>query len=58
MSLANNATDFASTEMTLKVLQPSLADYAQVGSPLYHLKDIIRVYPMGLMGEMSDDATS
>lgn len=58
MSLANNATDFASTEMVLKVLQPSLADYGQEGSPLFHLSDIIGSYPMGMMGEASDDATA
>jgi hypothetical protein len=56
MSLANNATDFASTEMVLKVLQPSLADYEKVGSPLYHLRNIIGAYPMGMMGEVSDES--
>lgn len=58
MSLANNATDFASTELNLKVLRPTLADYGSVGSPLYHLNSVISAYPMGLMGELSDDATS
>lgn len=56
MSLANNATDFATTEMVLKILQPSLADYDQVGSPLYHLRTIIGAYPMGMMGEVSDES--
>lgn len=58
MSLANNATDFASTEMVLKILQPSLADYEQVGSPLYHLRNIIGAYPMGMMGEVSDESVA
>lgn len=58
MSLANNATDFASTEMVLKVLQPSLADYEQVGSPLHHLSSIIGAYPMGMMGEVSDESVA
>lgn len=58
MSLANNATDFASTEMVLKILQPSLADYEQVGSPLYHLRGIIGKYPMGMMGEVSDESVA
>jgi len=58
MSLANNATDFASTEMVLKVLQPSLADYEQAGSPLYHLRNIIGAYPMGMMGEVSDESVA
>jgi hypothetical protein len=56
MSLANNATDFASTEMVLKILQPSTAEYDKVGTPLYHLRNIIGEYPMGMMGELSDDA--
>jgi hypothetical protein len=58
MSLANNATDFASTEMVLKVLQPSLADYEQMGSPLYHLRNVIGAYPMGMMGEVSDESVA
>lgn len=58
MSLANNATDFASTEMVLKVLQPSLADYEQIGSPLYHLRNVIGAYPMGMMGEVSDESVA
>ena len=58
MSLANNATDFASTEMVLKVLQPSLADYEQIGSPLHHLSGIIGSYPMGMMGEVSDESVA
>ena len=58
MSLANNATDFASTEMVLKILQPSLADYGQVGAPLYHLRNIIGQYPMGMMGEVSDESVA
>lgn len=58
MSLANNATDFASTEMVLKILQPSLADYEQVGSPLYHLRNVIGAYPMGMMGEVSDESVA
>lgn len=58
MSLANNATDFASTEMVLKVLQPSMTDYEQVGSPLHHLADVIGAYPMGMMGEVSDESVA
>lgn len=55
MSLANNATDFASTEMNLRVLQPTLADYSENG-PMAHLSEIIPRFPMGIMGEMSDAA--
>lgn len=56
MNLANNATDFASTELTLKLLQPSLADYGTSGSELYHLRNVIPTNPIGMMGEASDAA--
>ena len=47
LSYATSATDFASTELGVKFLQPSAADYATGGS-LEHLANIIPTYPTGL----------
>ena len=56
MSQSNSSTDFASSEMTLRVLQPTVNDYATEGSPLYHLRKIIPEFAQGMFGELSDEA--
>ena len=48
MSWATNSTDFASTEMTLKILQPAAEEYDASGDALYHMRDMIPTHPMGL----------
>jgi hypothetical protein len=48
MSWATNSTDFASTEMTLKILQPAAEEYDASGDALYHMRDLIPTHPMGL----------
>lgn len=55
LSLSQGVTDFGTTEMVLKVLQPSIVDYSTVTSPLYHIRNLIEKYPMGIGGEVSDD---
>lgn len=55
LSLSQGVTDFGTTEMVLKVMQPSIADYSTVTSPLYHIRNLIEKYPMGVGGEVSDD---
>ncbi len=46
LSIANNATDFASTELNLKVLQPAETEYGS-GQPLYQMASRIAVSPLG-----------
>jgi hypothetical protein len=48
MTFATNAEDFASTEMNIKLLQPSATEYAAAQDPLYHLRDIIPSNPTGM----------
>ena len=55
MNLTQGATDFASTEMQLKVIQPSLADFSAATAPLYGIRHLLGRYPSGMMGEVSDD---
>ena len=55
LSLSQGPTDFATTDMVLKVMQPSIVDYESPTSPLYAIRDLITKYPMGVMGEVSDD---
>lgn len=47
MTVGTNATDFASTELNVKVLQPTASEYA-VGQPLAHLASIIPSHPVGM----------
>jgi hypothetical protein len=46
-TLQTNAKDFASTELNIKVLRPSAAEYAS-GGPLYHMRNIIPTHPIGM----------
>lgn len=55
MNLSQNSTDFASTEMQLKVIQPTLSDYANASAPLYNIRHLLGKHPSGVMGEVSDD---
>ena len=51
MTFATNAEDFASTELSIKLLQPAATEYAAGGSPanpLEHLVDIIPSNPTGM----------
>lgn len=47
MNMQQGSADFASTDLQLKFLIPSAAEYG-VGGPLAHLADIIPSNPMGL----------
>lgn len=53
MDYATNASDYASTEMSLEVLEPTVADYA-VGGALAHLADVIPNSPMYEMVNSAD----
>lgn len=55
LDYGTNADDYASTELTLNVLEPSAADYA-VGGDLYHLAAIIPTCPMWKIVDSADDA--
>lgn len=48
LEYATNASDFASTTMTLKCLQPAAAEYG-VGANLAHLSNIIPTHPTGFL---------
>ncbi|MNF63699.1 hypothetical protein D3C84_454070 [compost metagenome] len=48
LEYATNASDFASTTMTLKCLQPAAAEYG-VGANLAHLANIIPSHPTGFL---------
>ena len=58
MNLTQGATDFASTEMQLKVVQPTLSDYSSASSALYNIRHLLSRYPSGMMGEVSDDTAA
>lgn len=53
MTLGTNATDFASTEINIKLLQPAVSEYA-TGAPLEHLANIIPDYPVGMYAAGGD----
>lgn len=53
MEYATNADDYASTEMTLNVLEPSAADY-DIGADLEHLAAIIPTCPMYMVVNSAD----
>lgn len=53
MTLSSNATDFASTELNVKLLQPAATEYG-VGGDLAHLADIIPTYPVGMYAAGGD----
>lgn len=53
MEYGTNADDYASTEMTLSVLEPSAADY-DTGGDLDHLADIIPTCPMYMVVNSAD----
>jgi hypothetical protein len=55
INLAFGPTDFASTDMQLKIMAPALEDYSQAGRPLSHVRNLLTRYPMGMLGELSDD---
>jgi hypothetical protein len=48
LEYATNASDFASTTMTLKCLQPAASEYG-VGANLAHLSNIIPTHPTGFL---------
>lgn len=47
MTFSTNATDFASNDLSLKILQPANAEYG-VGGSLLHLANIIPANPTGM----------
>lgn len=53
MDYATNASDYASTELSLEVLEPTAADYAS-GGPLNHIASIIPNSPMYEMVNSAD----
>ncbi len=53
MTYATNADDFASTELSIKLLQPSALEYAS-GADLEHLAAIIPTNPTGLIATGGD----
>lgn len=53
LSYATDATDFASTELQVKMLQPAASEYGTGGS-LEHLADIIPTNPTGLFSGGGD----
>jgi len=53
MEYGTNAEDFGSTELTIKLLEPSAADYA-AGGPLNHLANIIPKHPTGMYAAGAD----
>lgn len=55
MSLSTSASDFASTDLNVKLLQPSASEYA-TGGPLAHLANIIPSNPTGLIAVGGDTA--
>lgn len=55
LDYGTNADDYASSELTLNVLEPSAADYA-VGGDLYHLAAIIPTCPMWRIIDSADNA--
>lgn len=53
MTFGTNATDFASTELSIKALQPAAAEYG-TGGDLEHLANIIPDYPVGMYAAGND----
>lgn len=53
MTLGTNATDFSSTELNLKLLQPAAAEYG-TGGDLEHLAAIIPSHPTGFLAAGGD----
>jgi len=53
LEVANNAEDFASTELTLSLLEPSAADYG-AGGALVHLASVIPSHPIGMYANGAD----
>jgi len=47
MTYATNADDFASTEMSIKLLQPASEEYGST-QPLFHRASIIPAHPIGM----------
>jgi hypothetical protein len=47
MTFATNATDFASNDLSLKILQPASSEFG-AGQPLVHLADVIPNNPTGM----------
>lgn len=57
LKVGTNSKDFASTDLTIKLLVPPAVDYA-VGGPLNHLANIIPTYNVGMFAKPSDAATT
>lgn len=55
MTIASNAEDFASNDLSIKILDPAASEYA-TGGDLEHLADIIPTHPQGMMFYGADDA--
>lgn len=55
MEYGTNASDFASTELSLKILEPATCEY-DVGGELLHLADIIPTHPVGMFIGGADDS--
>lgn len=55
MTIASNAEDFASNDLSIKMLDPAASEYA-VGGDLVHLAAIIPSHPQGMMFYGADDA--
>ena len=55
MTMASSAEDFASNDLSIKMLDPATSEYG-VGGDLVHLADIIPTHPQGLMFYGADDA--
>lgn len=53
MNYGTNATDFASTDLNVKLLQPAASEYA-VGADMEHLANIIPTNPTGLIATGGD----
>lgn len=57
MTMGANVTDYASSDLSLEILEPSQADYGSVGSPLYGVRGLIPSFPMGIYVAGSDVPT-
>lgn len=55
VSVGASPTEFSSTEMTLKLLEPAASEYA-TGGDLEHLAGVIPSYPTGMLFMSSDAA--
>lgn len=54
LEVGSNASDYSSTKLELEVLEPSAADYATVSQGVYHLRNILPAYPVGMIVAGSD----